>query len=281
MNLVFKTSILLSLAACSHNAFAWGATGHRSIALIAEQHMNLAALKKTHAILDGHNLSYVANWADEIRSQPKIYGYTFDWHYTTWQDEDERFHAGLENKASGFLLSQVNQQLAVLKNPAASQSDKAFALKFVVHLLGDLHQPLHVGGGNDKGGNACRVTWHGKPTNLHAVWDSEMIERSNLSYTELAEFSSQTRTSQQTKQWQSSSIEAWAQESKMLRRKIYPAEVQAPNAPVTYLTYCQENVAPEAMPKLGYEYSYQFDQIVRDRIYQAGVRLAKVLNESL
>ena len=243
--------------------------------------MTTSALKKAHAILEGHSLPYVANWADEIRSAPKSYGYTFDWHYTTWQDDDQRFHAGLENKASGFLLSQVNNQLAVLKSPLSSQAEKAFALKFVVHLLGDLHQPLHVGGGNDKGGNACRVTWHGKPTNLHSVWDSEMIERSNLSYIELADFSSQAHTPQQTKAWQTGSIAAWAEESKILRRKIYPAEVLMPNAPVTYLTYCQENVAPEAMPKLGYEYSYQFDQILRDRLYQAGVRLAKVLNESL
>jgi S1/P1 Nuclease len=261
MNFTLKTSLFATLTIFSQHAFAWGSTAHRSIGLIAEQHMSLSALKKAQAILNGHNLSYVANWADEIRSEPKTYGYTFDWHYTTWQDDDE--------------------QLAVLKNPASSQAEKAFALKFVVHLLGDLHQPLHVGGGNDKGGNACRVTWHGKPSNLHTVWDSELVDRMNLSYTELAEFSSQARTQQQTKQWQSGAIETWAQESKMLRRKIYPAEVQAPNSPVTYLTYCQDNVAPEAMPKLGYEYSYQFDQILRDRLYQAGVRLAKVLNETL
>jgi hypothetical protein len=281
MNLILKSSLLVAFVAYSQNIFAWGATGHRSIGLIAEQHMNPAALKKAHTILGSQSLASVSNWSDEIRSEPKTYGHTFDWHYTTWQDDDERFHAGLENKASGFLLSQLNKQLTVLSNPVSSQTDKAFALKFIVHLLGDLHQPLHVGGGNDRGGNTCRVTWHGRPTNLHAVWDSDMIERSNLSYTELANFSSQARTAQQTKQWQSGSIESWAQESKMLRRKIYPPEVQLPNAPVTYLTYCQDIVAPEAMPKLGYDYSYQFEQILRDRLFQAGVRLAKVLNESL
>lgn len=281
MNRILKISALLLCTAASQQALAWGATSHRSIGLIAEQHMNPSALKKAHAILDGHSLAYVSNWADEIRAEPKKYGYTFDWHYTTWQDDDDRFNASLENKDTGFLLSQVEKQIAVLKNPNAANPDKAFALKMIVHLLGDLHQPLHVGGGNDRGGNTCLVTWHGKSTNLHAVWDSEMITTTQLSFTELADFASQDRSSSQSNAWQSGTLKQWSEESKRLRSRIYPAEVIAPSTPTTYLSYCQGNVANEAMPKLGYDYSYQFSSSVRDRIYQAGIRLAKILNDSL
>ena len=157
MNLVSKSCLLLLLTLPSHYAFAWGATGHRSIGLIAQQHMTPAALKRAEQILEGHNLAYVSTWADEIRSDPKKYGDTFNWHFTTWQDEVELHNANLENKSTGFLLSKVNQQ-SVVRNPAKSTlAEKAIALRFLVHLIGDLHQPLHVGGSNDQGGNACKV----------------------------------------------------------------------------------------------------------------------------
>jgi hypothetical protein len=281
MNKIFNASLLLILSAGASQALAWGSTGHRVIGLVAERHMDPAALKKAHAILDNHDLAFVSTWPDEIRSDPKNFAHTFNWHFTTWQDEDDGFHAGLENKSTGFLLTQIEKQIAVLKNPAASQSEKAFALKFTIHLIGDVHQPLHVGTSGDRGGNACRVTWHGKPSNLHTVWDSDMIEKTNLSFTELADFASQNRSQKQTRQWQSGTVKQWSEESKILRSRIYPAEVVAPSAPVTYLTYCQDKVEPEAMPKLGYEYSFEFDPVVRERLYQAGVRLAKVLNEAL
>ena len=281
MNKMFNASLLLVLSTGATQALAWGSTGHRTIGLVAERHMEPAALKSAQAILDGHDLPFVSTWPDEIRSDPKNYAHTFNWHFTTWLDEDDGFHAGLESKSTGFLLSQIEKQIAVLKNPAASRSEKAFALKFTVHLIGDLHQPLHVGTSGDSGGNACRVTWHGRSSNLHTVWDSEMIERTNLSYTERADFASQNRARKQIQQWQSGTPVQWAEESKKLRSRIYPAEVIAPNAPVTYLTYCKGNVAPEAMPKLGYEYSFEFDPAVRERLFQAGVRLAKVLNDAL
>lgn len=281
MKILFNTFALVTLSLTAQQALAWGSTGHRVVGLVAERHMDPAALKKAHAILDNHNLAFASTWPDEIRSDPKTYAHTFNWHYTTWQDEDDGFHAGLENKSTGFLMSQLEKQIAVLKNPAASKADKAFALKFTVHLVGDVHQPLHVGTSGDSGGNACRVTWHGKPSNLHTVWDSDMIEKTNLSYTELADFASQDRSQKQTRQWQSGTVNQWSEESKKLRSRIYPAEVLAPSAPVTYLTYCKGKVEPEAMPKLGYEYSYEFDPVVRERLYQAGVRLAKVLNDAL
>ncbi len=281
MKILFNTLALATLSLAAQQALAWGSTGHRVVGLVAERHMDPAALKKAHAILDNHDLAFVSTWPDEIRSDPKNFAHTFNWHFTTWQDDDDGFHAGLESKSTGFLLSQIEKQIAVLKNPTASQSEKAFALKFTIHLIGDVHQPLHVGTSGDRGGNACRVTWHGKPSNLHTVWDSDMIEKTNLSFTELADFASQNRTQKQIRQWQSGTAKQWSEESKILRRRIYPAEVVAPSAPVTYLTYCQDKVEPEAMPKLGYEYSFEFDPVVRERLYQAGVRLAKVLNDTL
>ena len=277
----FRVLWCLSLLLSAQQVSAWGQTGHRAIGEIAEAHMRPETVKKARALLDGHDLAYASTWADEIRSDPKRYGHTFNWHYTTWQDEDERFHYADETKDTGFLLTQVDKQLAILKNTRAPKTERAEALRFVVHLVGDAHQPLHVGGGNDRGGNTCRVTWFGKATNLHSVWDGEIIESNGLSYTELAGFASQGRTAADIAAAKRGDLRSWSQESKKLRADLYPPEAVAPNAPVTYLTYCREPVAAEAMPKLGYEYGYRFLPVVYDRLYLAGVRLARLLDETL
>ncbi len=260
---------------------AWGQTGHRSIAEIAERNMRPESVRKAHALLGGHDLAFASTWADEIRSDPKNFGHSFGWHYTTWPESDADFHADRETKDTGLLLSQIDAQLAILKNPAASDSDRNQALKFVIHLLGDLHQPLHVGNTGDKGGNACRVTWHGRNSNLHTVWDSDMIDKTQLSYTELADFASQNRSRRQSDAWRQGDLRAWAEESKKLRSGIYPPEVVSPSAPVTYLTYCGPDVAAGAMPALGYEYSFRFLPAVYQRIYQGGIRLAMLLDAAL
>lgn len=260
---------------------AWGQTGHRSIAEIAEQHMRPDSVRKAHALLDGHDLAFASTWGDEIRSRPAQFGHTLNWHYTTWPDDEDHFGADEEDKGSGLLLSQIAAQLAILENPQAGKAERSQALKFVIHLVGDVHQPLHVGAAGDKGGNACRVTWHGRNSNLHTVWDSDMIDKTQLSYTELADFASQSRTPQQTRAWRTGNAEAWAAESKALRSRIYPAEVLTPTTPLSHLTYCGPSVAPEAMPALGYEYSERFLPALYDRLYQAGIRLAMLLDAAL
>lgn len=278
---VIRIVLGLTLAISAPPLLAWGQTGHRSIAEIAERNMRPESVRKAHALLGGHDLAYASTWADEIRSDPKNFGHSFGWHYTTWAESDPDFHAHDENKDTGQLLSQIDAQLAILKNPTASDSDRSQALKFVIHLLGDVHQPLHVGNAGDKGGNACRVTWHGRNSNLHTVWDSEMIDKSQLSYTELADFASQGRSKRQSASWRTGTLQSWAQESKQLRSRIYPPEVVSPAAPVTYLTYCGPDVPAEAMPALGYEYSFRFLPVVYERIYQGGIRLAMLLDAAL
>ena len=89
------------------------------------------------------------------------------------------------------------------------------------------------------------------------------------------------RSREQTKAWQAGTPRDWAAESRALRADAYPAEVVAPTAPGRRLTYCERNVAPDAMPKLGYEYSYRFLPVMYDRIYLGGVRLARLLEQAL
>jgi hypothetical protein len=266
-------TLTLFLTLVSMNAFAWGPTGHRAVGAIAEKYLDLPVALKISQILDKQSLAKVSTWPDEIKSAPQTYSYTYSWHYTEWKDES---HDHDEASSSGKLISSLREQAAILKDPAATKEKKSFALKFLVHLIGDLHMPFHVGNGLDQGGNKCRVTFHGKQTNLHALWDEGMIDFSKLSFSELAAFTSQVRTREEILAWKSGDILDWARESKELRATIYPDSTNAKQ-------YCQSEIfnSQEAIPKLAYEYSYKFMPVIEQRLFQAGLRLAVVLNEAL
>lgn len=272
--------IIISMTFFSMKVFAWGPTGHRVVGQVAERFLNPVAAVKAYKILGNQTLSRVSNWSDEIKSEPQTYRYTYNWHYTDWKDED---HNHDETNSSGKLLTSIKEQTAVLKDPNATLEQKSFALKFIIHLIGDLHQPLHVGNGLDQGGNKCRVNFHMREFNLHALWDEGLIDFTNLSFSELAKYVSQGRTREQIMAWKTGDVVDWAYESKILRGSIYPADVTPSENSMTVKQYCRSDiiVTQENMPKLAYEYSYKFVPVVEQRLFQAGLRLAMVLNEAL
>ncbi len=274
-------TFILALSLVSTQAFAWGPTGHRVVGEVANKFLTPDTVGKVHRILKGEGLARVSTWPDDIKSEPATYSHTFNWHYTTWADEAHDHSAEREDANGGFLLKEINENLSVLKDPKATEEKKAFSLKFIVHLIGDLHMPLHVGGGNDQGGNFCKVTFHGKSTNLHQLWDEGMIDFTNLSFTELARFVSEGRKLTDIQSWKSGDILSWAQESKTIRATLYPEDVTASAAPVSVKKYCLKDAPVEDIPKLGYEYSYKFMPVVEQRLYQAGLRLALLLNQNL
>ena len=276
-NLIFALGFLSSF-----NALAWGPTGHRVVGEVAEKFLNVNTLVRVHTILKGQSLARVSTWPDEIKSEPQTYRYTFNWHYTTWLPESHDHSEHTETESTGFLLKSINEQVLVLNDSMASQEKKAFAIKFLVHLIGDVHQPLHVGTANDMGGNNCKVQFHGRVTNLHALWDEGMIEANKLSYTELTSFILQGLTPEKVFQIKKGTVLSWAEESKKLGPTVYPTEVN-PTTESKLLTfnYCQKDAPSELAPKLGYEYSYRFMPIVEQRLLQAGIRLAELLNQNL
>ena len=273
-------TLLLAFAFISTNALAWGPTGHRAVGQVAERYMSSGALLKAYTLLGSRSLARVSTWADEVKSEPANYSHTYNWHYTDWPDHA---HEHDESNSSGKLVSAIREQLEVLKNADASQEQKAFALKFVIHLVGDLHMPFHVGNGVDRGGNACKVLFHNEPVNLHSLWDEKMIDFTRLSYTELSQFVIQGRTKEEIQKWRTGDLTDWARESKNLRAAIYPENVKPVTELLSVKQYCRTDitVAKEDMPKLAYEYSYQFMPVVEERIFQGGLRLAILLNEAL
>lgn len=260
-----KARFLLALAACAvavhpTPALAWGKTGHRVIAAIADTQLSGLARAHVKEIIGVESLDEAANWPDEMRSDPAPFWQktATPWHYVTL-DGITYDHAPPEGDA----LEALGRFRATLLDPAASLADKQLALRFVVHLVGDLHQPLHVGKCCDRGGNEVKVTWFGKPTNLHAVWDSAMVDDEQLSFTELAAKLERHTSNQDVIDWWDINPRDWITESAQVRETLYPAA----------------SSDPKKLPELSYAYVYRFQPVMERRLKQAGVRLAAYLND--
>ncbi|MBT7609801.1 MAG: S1/P1 nuclease [Bacteriovoracaceae bacterium] len=272
------------IASCAANA--WGPTGHRTVGKIAETYLSKRVLRKVRKLLDGESLARVSNWPDKIKSDPDQYRYTYSWHYTSWPVGQNQYDP---TTAEGSLITAISDNIEILKNKKKSKAERAFALKFIVHLMGDLHQPLHIGNGVDRGGNTCKVYFHRKLINLHRLWDSELIGFTKLSYTELTKFIIDIHGKNATLA-KNGNVLDWATESKNLREIVYPKEIilgdnsqKSLNKNSSSMKYCQKDidVPDEELPKLSYKYSFIFMPIVEERIFKAGVRLAKIIKESL
>jgi hypothetical protein len=251
-------------------ALAWGKTGHRVVAAIADTQLSGLARAHIKEILGGaESLDEAANWPDEMRSAPGAFWQktATPWHYVTLNGIIYD-HAPPEGDA----LEALSHFRSVLQDPNASLADKQLALRFVVHLVGDLHQPLHVGKCCDKGGNDVKVSWFGKPTNLHAVWDSQLIDDEQLSFTELAAKLERHTSETDIVSWWDINPRDWISESAEIREQIY-ANIPSPAKPK------DKKSKGEALPDLSYTYVYKFTPVVERRLQQAGVRLAAYLND--
>jgi hypothetical protein len=249
IKLLFITLILL----VSLSAFAWGPTGHRVTGLIAEQYLNAKARKNLEKILQGKSLAMLSTWMDEVRSD-SAFDYMSDWHWVTIP-AGQTYEESIKNP-NGDIIQTLERMVQQLKSRKISATEEAQYLKILIHLVGDVHQPLHAGSRDDKGGNDIKVFWFKNESNLHRVWDSEMIDDTKLSYTELAQ-SLDKPAPAEIKQWQATPIRTWAAENQDYDTNIYDI----------------------GNGKLGYRYSYLNFYIVRDRLLQAGIRLAGILND--
>ena len=238
--------------AFSLNSFGWGQTGHRVIGQIAYNHLSKNVRKQIAEILDGQSIAMVSNFMDEIKSEPK-YDSLGPWHYCTIPDGEAYTNAPEEGDAILAIRTYVTQ----LKSGNYTKAEEAFALKCLIHLIGDIHQPLHVGNGTDRGGNDLKVTYFWEPSNLHRVWDSGIIDGKSLSYTEYVEWID-TDSKTNVDQWKKDDIMVWAAESMSYRTQIYDLPTDK---------------------KINYRYNYDNISTVNMRLLKAGIRLASVLED--
>jgi hypothetical protein len=259
---VFKISLIVLMFSFPVKAMCWGQLGHRIVAEIADSYLTgktKAAIKK---ILGSESIAMASNWADFIKSD-SIFKYLDPWHYVDFEKnlnysqlkEVLKKDTGKVDDAYAAIIFLSKE----LKKKSLTLEKKKMYLKLLIHFVGDVHQPLHVSPHGTSGGNDIKVQWFGQSSNLHRVWDSELIEGQQLSYTEYATYLNHPTTTQ-IKKWQAEPISKWLYDSYMLAQSLH-------------------NELTEANPKLGYRYNYDHIKTLEEQMLKGGVHLAGLLNE--
>lgn len=263
----FAIPLAVASLCVSTSAAAWGSIGHRVTAEIAEDNISGQTRAQITQILGNESLSEGSTWPDEQRSNPLPF----------WQEEARPFHYvtlpvgrnadQLEHPPEGDAVTALARFTATLRDDAASQEDKALALRFIVHIVSDLHQPLHTGNGTDRGGNNMIVRWFDETTNLHSVWDSGMILQQQLSYTEYADRLERRIGPEEVLGWWDADPVTWIAESSALRDRIYPE------------TSPELGMGTRESPvRIRYDYHWTWMPTAEQRLAQSGIRLAAYLD---
>jgi len=246
------TTVMLSFLLCSQ-VYAWGKIGHRIVGGIADKHITVKTKRALKKILGADSLAEMSTWPDLMRSN-KGWRYASSWHYVSIPDAMDYYSS--PKRDTGDIVRAMMYMEDILKNKKSSDEHKRWAVNWMIHLVGDIHQPLHAGRSDDRGGNDTKVTWFGTPTNLHKVWDEHMIQLEELSYTEYIDFIHHP-TRKEVKAWKLATYVDWTHESMEIRKGIYNFGEGKYGA---------------------YDYSYQHKATMHRRMVMGGVRLGNIFN---
>jgi len=241
------------------NAGAWGMTGHRIVGQIADYYLTAKARKAVMQVLGSESPAMASNWPDFIKSD-STYNYLSSWHYVNLPgalDRNGVFNF-LDTDQQANVYNKIPEMIAILKNKTKTADEKKMAMRLLIHMLGDVHQPMHTARKEDLGGNKVNVTWFGQRSNLHRIWDEGLVDYQQLSYTEYA-VAINHPTKEQLVKWRHDSLKETVYESYMACNKIYE------------LT--------KADDKLGYRYNFEFVDLLNEQLLKGGVRLAQILND--
>ena len=240
--------------------YAWGTIGHRVVGEIAESYLTPKARLAVQKILGTESIAMASTWADFIRSD-SAYKYLNSWHYIDFKEglSESEFKAYLAADSATDAYTKLNFLIKQLKNKQLDAVKKKLYVRLLIHIVGDIHQPLHTGRPEDLGGNKIKLSWFNQPTNLHAVWDEKLIDNQQLSYTEYTKAINHTTPAEVSK-WQHQPIADWLFESYTIVGKIYD-EVSEPEK------------------KLSFRYNFDHIDTVNSRLLKGGVRLAGILNQ--
>jgi hypothetical protein len=241
-------------------SMAWGVQGHQIVGQIAESYLTPKAKLAVQQILGNESIAMASNYADFIKSDSS-YNYLTPMHYINFSDglSYAQVKDYLSKDTAADIYTEMNFLIKQLKNKDLSKEKQSLYLHLLIHFVGDIHQPMHVSRAEDEGGNMIHVLWFREPTNLHALWDSKLIDFQQLSYTEYtAAINFSTLTQRQA--WQKEPISQWLYQSNQISQKLY-GEITQNNQ------------------KLSYQYNYDHTTTLNTQLLKAGVRLAGLLNE--
>ncbi|MFN2261931.1 MAG: S1/P1 nuclease [Psychroflexus sp.] len=233
----------------------WGQNGHRTVGAVAEQYLNKKAKQKIDKILNHKSLALVSTFADEIKSDADYDKYK-PWHYANVPFDKK--YSEVEKNLKGDIVQGIQTCIEKLKSETISAEGEAFYLKMLVHLVGDMHQPLHFGLEEDRGANDFKVSWFGESSNLHRVWDTQMIESYNMSFSELSQ-NLPVLNKTEIKTINAGNLLDWVAENRELTKEVYNSAGQN--------------------EKLSYRYMYDWFDVLKMQLHKSGIRLAKILNE--
>ncbi len=258
-NLLRKLLLIIAVIYAPLQSMAWGTQGHRICGQIANVYLTPQARKAIEAILGNESIAVASNWADFIKSDPD-YNYLSSWHYI---DFDKAYTYPemveyLNHDTNVDAYTKLQFLIGELKKKNLSRQNKLLYLRMLIHIVEDVHQPMHAAHADDKGGNDFKVNWFSNPTNLHAVWDSQLIDFQQLSYTEYATAINHSTLAQRA-EWQKAPISQWLFESNQIAEKLY-TEIKPGDV-------------------LNYKYNFTHIAIVNQQMLKGGVRLAGVLNQ--
>ncbi|MBP3640045.1 MAG: S1/P1 nuclease [Muribaculaceae bacterium] len=210
--------ITVAMLGASIAAFGWGQKGHDTVAFIAENHLTETTRAAVDSILDGKSPVYWANWLDNASHTPE-YAYTKTWHYKNV--DADRTYDDMPANPAGDAVTAIKQQIEKLSDPATTKAEAALALKILIHVTGDMHQPMHMGHATDLGGNRVKLKYFNRDKNLHGIWDTDLLESAHRwSYTEWQQQLDRLNDVDEALTVQGS-VDDWARETMEITRRCY------------------------------------------------------------
>ena len=258
------SNLLLIVFLLSFNfAYSWGTTGHRVIAEIAQNHLSGKAKRHLKKIIGHEKLAYWANWQDFIKADTTgVWKQSEQWHYINSEPKTniQTFTESINSQQAPNIYTQIKILSSQIKDKNTSLKDKEIALRFLIHLMGDAAQPLHVGRVEDLGGNKIKLKFFGENTNLHSLWDSKLIDFQKYSYSEYTVLLD-VKSKEEVKKIQAGTLEEWLFDSHQSANKIYANSLMDGS--------------------YAYDYNYKYADLMERQLLYGGLRLAKILNDIL
>jgi len=302
------------LLLCTTPAFPWGCEGHRTVALVALSQLTPGAREVAATLLQGEPsdpslhrfcgssdlppFAALSTWADDIREKRKE---TAPWHFIDVPLGATRDHMYDScSAATGCVTSALRGQLDVLRSDSSGQVQKSEALMFVIHFVGDLHQPLHAATNNDRGGNCVPVTFFDQEAkespsgenfrpNLHGVWDTDLVEKVDKEH-DPAKFANRLneefRTQMNSWKEEAVNLDDWVWESHLLAKSVTYGDLPekiAVEAPQPVESCADDDHVAKRLyqlhEKVDERYLQDASPVIRRQLARAGTRLAMLLNQ--